>query len=111
MYFTVNDLPEILDAKPMPRGYLIGTTNKFVKSLNKLQPDLVVDIDADLLVIEKETHKQLLKTKPSDKQLFDSIHEAALKPLDAAQKEQLRAMRPLQELDVVYLGSEDWIRS
>ena len=36
MYFTVNDLPEIIDQKPIPKGYLIGTTNKFIKSHNKL---------------------------------------------------------------------------
>jgi hypothetical protein len=61
LYFTVNDLPEILDRKPRPRGYLIGTTNKFIKTLNKLEPDIIIDIDTDQLIIEKEAHKKLLK--------------------------------------------------
>ena len=42
MHFSVNDLNDI-----QKRGYLIGTTNKFLKSMGKLDPDILIDIDAE----------------------------------------------------------------
>lgn len=45
----------------MPKSYLIGTTNKFIKSLNKLEADVIIDIDTEQIVIEKEENKKLLK--------------------------------------------------
>lgn len=43
MHFSVNDLPH-LDDKNI-KGYLIGTTNKFIKTMGKLDPDIIIDID------------------------------------------------------------------
>lgn len=87
MYFTVNDLPEIIDQKPIPKGYLIGTTNKFIKSHNKLQPDIVIDIDTETLIINNEQNKKILNSKFCDKQLYDLIFETSLKNLDIPAKE------------------------
>jgi hypothetical protein len=61
LYFTVTDIPDILEKKPCPKSYLIGTTNKFIKTLNKLTPDVIVDIDNEDIHIESEINKKILK--------------------------------------------------
>jgi hypothetical protein len=59
MHFSVTDLT-ILENKNI-KGYLLGTTNKFLKSLPKLNADIIIDIDAGQIQIMNEYHKKILK--------------------------------------------------
>lgn len=45
----------------MPKSYLIGTTNKLIKGLKKLDADLLVDLETETIIIEKEENKKILK--------------------------------------------------
>ena len=52
MHFSVTDI-NYLQSNNI-KGYLIGTTNKFIKGLNSLNPEIIIDVDIGELNILKE---------------------------------------------------------
>ncbi|KAM3137147.1 hypothetical protein pb186bvf_010693 [Paramecium bursaria] len=103
MHFSVNDLNDI-----QKRGYLIGTTNKFLKSMGKLDPDILIDIDAEQIQILKEEHKKLLENKIGDKLVYSQINQG-IKQYEPY-KEQYKKFNPQNQDNVTFYGSDEWIR-
>ncbi|CAD8146305.1 unnamed protein product [Paramecium pentaurelia] len=108
MHFSVTDI-NMLQSSNL-KGYLIGTTSKFIKGLNQLNPEIIIDIDTGELNILKEQHKKLLNLKLIEKQLYSAINTDCLKTLDQNQQDQLKKLIPIQNYKITFQGSEDWIR-
>ena len=99
MLFNINDIDKFEDLK----GYLIGTTNQFIKNYPKSKSHLLIDLDLNKVIINQDkvdkTFCKMIQQTDYEKNLIKNIN---IKKTTASYKD--------QEENISWEGSDDQIR-
>jgi len=68
-YFSVQHLDDIIPLQ----GFLAGTSNPLIKTLTKVNWDILVDIDHNALQFKNDSFKKLLALSKPEKEFIQNI--------------------------------------
>jgi len=68
-----------LDTIYSVKGFLGGTSNQLIKTLDKVKWDIMIDLDKNQMTFKNDPLKKLLSLTKQDKDFINNIHKTVKK--------------------------------
>jgi len=107
-YFSVQHLDHVIPLQ----GFLAGTSNPLIKTLPKVNWDILFDIDHNSMQFKNDSFKKLLALSKPEKEFIQEIVQNVKGKASSENLswKNIEGESIFSDVDMTYEGSDDWIR-